>query len=445
MLVNALRQTWADVLLLDGKGELGIYRDVDNLTYLGPTQIDRWGDLLAEFSETLPARYQALLKRGLYEAPPDEPRHLIIGDEVQRGTRAKTTGKVVKDALSLIAEQSAALGDVLILASQRDVNAVPPDVRTNTNARLQMLGRGYFFYRADGFPTTSGRVAYLTAEESKGLLDQSLTEDVSLSPAYVPHLLGVQPVEPTRAPATLYLGLRGSGKTHALHHHPNQHNYRQLYVNFAQPHRAAIVSLIESAGAMAPTRSPIPDLAEIAALAIHAEPTLLLLDNLDQASPKALSSIQRLIAAAEAVALAATMPDTPEQRRKIDLFLSRCEVQEMKPLRTAEAQTLLWQNLDREAVRKPEVVERRILDEAGGNPKTIVDLARRVRRGDARELRTVYSPAPKINLSWLVLVAVISFAMIARWQVDSYTVAGILFAVALLLRPLLYRSLRREK
>jgi hypothetical protein len=257
------------------------------------------------------------------------------------------------------------------------------------------------------------------------------------------------------------LGVPGAGKTHALHHHPcpepsrgacpepsrgaNGSAQRHIYTDFSQPHRAAIVSIIENAGAIIPPKARIPDLVEIAALALRSEPTLLLIDNVDQASAKALTSIPRLMNSAQAVALAANAPQTPPEHRKIDPLLPRCEIEELKPLPYDTARDLLWQNLDRETVRNPGATERKVLGEADGNPKIIVSLAQRIKRGDARELRTVYSPVKRINLSWLVLVFVISFAMIARWQVDSYTVAGLLFALALVLRPLLYRSMRGDR
>ena len=61
---------------------------------------------------------------------------------VQRGTRDRDHGREIKSALQLIAEQSAALGDVLILAAQRPEHSIPPNVRFNCNVHLRMLGQG---------------------------------------------------------------------------------------------------------------------------------------------------------------------------------------------------------------------------------------------------------------------------------------------------------------
>ena len=77
----------------------------------------------------IPARYASLTTRGLRQAADDDPRVLIVADEVQRGTRNREHGSQIKEALTLIAEQSAALGDVMILAAQREQHSVPPNVR----------------------------------------------------------------------------------------------------------------------------------------------------------------------------------------------------------------------------------------------------------------------------------------------------------------------------
>lgn len=445
LLLPALGQPWLDALICDGKGHLAVWRDVPGVKYLGPDEIDAWAGELEWLAEAVPARFRALLDRGLYEAPEGTLRNFILIDEVQKGTRRKKgLGKAIKDALSIIAEQSAALGDVLILSSQRDVNAIPPDVRHNANARLSMLGKGYFFYQTDGQPKTSGRVAYVTAPAARAALDAAEREPLPLTPERVPDLLGVQRVEPTRAPAVLYLGEPGLGKTYALHHHPNGHTSRHLYADFSQPHRATLVDIIEKAGATVPARVPVPDLAEIAALAVQAEPTLLLVDNVHRATPKALPSLERLMTAAADVALAADRPATAAERRKLEPLYPRCEVREMSPLSREATRALLWQTLDRAAVKRPRTVEAKVLNEAGGNPGVVVKLARRIRQGDARELRKIYTPVRRIDVGWLVIVLVIAAALVSRRVVNSYTALFIVTALAYGLRPFVYRLLRDD-
>ena len=446
LLGHALRlEGWQTVLICDGKGHLDVWRDAPGVTYLGPNQIEAWAEDLERLAEAVPLRFEILLGRGLYEAPPADPRCLVLIDEVQKGTRRKgKTGRAIKNALSTLAEQSAALGDVLIISSQREVNAIPPDVRHNANARLSMLGLGYFFYKTDGQATSSGRVSYITPAAARAALTTPLTTAAPFTPDIVPDLLGRIAVEPTRAPTTLYLGEPGSGKTHALRHHPNGITSRHIYADFSQPHRTTLTQIIENAGAVIPYRVTVPELTQIAALAVQAEPTLLLLDNVDLASAKALPSIERLTAAAAAVALTANTPRTPAERRKLETLYPRCELRQIKPLPRETARRLLWQTLDRDAVKKPATVEAKVLAEARGNPGTVVKLARRIQRGDMRELREIQSPVKQINIGWLVVVAVVAMALVSRRIADSYVALLILTMIYLALRPFIYRMMRDD-
>lgn len=444
LLAHVLRREWLTCLICDGKGHLGVWRDAPGVTYLGPDEVKLWAGELERIAAAVPGRFKTLLGQGLYEAPADALSTFILIDEVQKGTRAKGVGKRVKDTLSTISEQSAALGDVLILASQRDVNAIPPDVRHNANAHLRMLGLGYFFYQSDGQATTSGRVSFIEPAAARAALDAETSETQPLTPATVSALLGVQRVEPTRAPAVLYLGEPGLGKTHTLQHHPNGHTSRHLYADLTQPHRAMLVRLIEEAGAVAPPKAAIPDLAEIAALAIQAEPTLLLLDNVDQGSCRACLSLERLISAGAEVALAANKPGTPADRRKLEHFYLRCEVRELKPLNPTETRALLWQTLEPSAVKHPRTLEAKIVNEARGNPGVVVSLARRIQRGDERELRQLYTPVKRVNIGWVVLIAVIAAAMVSRRVLDSYVALLLVTMLYLGLRPFIYKMMRSD-
>jgi hypothetical protein len=464
ILSHALHQKWAGVLLLDGKGsELSAYNSVPGVTYLGPDQVDQWAGSLQTLADKLPARYADLTARGLRQAEPADPRYLVVADEVQRGTRDRDYGREIKSALQLIAEQSAALGDVLILAAQRPEHSIPPNVRFNCNVHLRMLGQGYFHLQADGFPTRSGRVAYLTPDQSLEAINRSLPlplgkpvlseveggrgEGDFAQPIFsvesLPDVLGSKAVQPGRMVATLYLGQPGSGKTHALHAHPNGH-LRHIYVDAGQPHRQVLLDVIERAGASAPARASIPDLAEIASLAVAAEPTLLLVDNLDQASARMPSTITRLMAAAAESALAANAPRTPGDQRKLEPLIPHCRVARIYPLGREQARALATANLPPDLADREAVVQR-VVDVGGGHPATIVALSRRVRRGSLAELREFSAnPRRKIALGWMIVVPALALLIVSRWQLgpDSYWLSLALLAASILLRPLFYRSIR---
>lgn len=440
ILSHLLRCKWDTALLLDGKGsELHSYLGVAGVTYLGPDQVESWATQLQRLADALPTRYTDLAARGLRQAAADDPRNLVVADEVQRGTRDRVHGRQVKEALTLIAEQSAALGDVLVLAAQRPEHSIPPNVRINASVHLRMLGVGYFHLQADGHPTRSGRVAYVEPHEAI----QEITSGAPAlppTPDRLPEVLGSRPVPPGRAPATLYVGSRGSGKTHALTHYPNG-KYRHIYVNLIYPHRQTLLDVIEQAGAVAPARASIPDLADIAALALAAEPTLLLLDNLDHASEKTRTSILRLMDASAEVALAALTPETPAQERKLQPFVPRCDVKRLQPLKRDQARALAEQHLPNKLADR-ETTVRRIVDLSDGHPATIVSLARRARRGTLAELRGFDVPRPKIGLAWLIVVPILALLIVSRWHQDSYWLSLGLLAISILMRPLFYRSIR---
>jgi hypothetical protein len=444
ILSHALRQKWAGVLLLDGKGsELSAYASIPSVTYLGPDRVDAWADELQALADKLPARYADLTARSLRQAEPDDPRYLVLADEVQRGTRDREYGRAIKSALQLIAEQSAALGDVLILAAQRPEHSIPPNVRFNCNVHLSMLGQGYFHLQADGFPTRSGRVAYLTPDQSLEAISVQSVSSVELSVEALPDVLGSKAVKPGRMVATLYLGTPGSGKTHALHAHPNGH-LRHIYVDASQPHRQVLLDVIERAGASAPTRASIPDLAEIASLAVSAEPTLLLVDNLDQASSKMPPTITRLMTAATESALAANAPRTPGQQRKLEPVIPHCRLERVDPLGREQARALAQSHLPPDLADHEAVVQR-VVDVGDGHPATIVALSRRVRRGSLAELREFSAnPRRRVALGWMIVVPALALLIVSRWQLgpDSYWLSLALLAASILLRPLFYRSIR---
>ena len=445
ILAHALRMPWSRVLLLDGKGsELHYYASLDGVTYLGPDELDGWADELQDIATQLSTRYANMTARGLRKAAADDPRVLILADEIQKGTRDRGAGRRIKDALMLIAEQSAALGDVMILTAQREQHSVPPNVRINMSALLRMLGKGYFHLTADGYQTKSGRTAHV---EDPGSILATVSDglpDGDLDPGNLPHILGSQAVEPGRAPVTLYLGKPGSGKTYCLRNHPNGRTARHVYADLAYPHRQILTSIIEQAGAVVPPRASIPDLTDVAGLAVQAEPTLLLLDNLGQASDRTCSTVRRLIDASEEVALAAKKPRSPAERRRLEPFIPRCDVREIQPLTTDQAHALLDQHLPDDLAERA-ATERRILELAAGHPATLVNLSRRARRGTLRELRDFSAPQTqqRVNVSVLVLLALLLMLVFIR--ADGYTIGAAATVMLMLLRPFFFRSMRGNR
>jgi energy-coupling factor transporter ATP-binding protein EcfA2 len=138
-----------EIILLDGKGsELEVYAQVPGAIYYGPEDIEEWIPLLRDVANDMPVRYAALGSKRL--ADEGAPRKLVVIDEVQRATRSKY-GRELTESLLLIAEQSGALRDVLILTVQRAKHrTLSKDIAYNASLIVRMLSAtrpGYFEVR----------------------------------------------------------------------------------------------------------------------------------------------------------------------------------------------------------------------------------------------------------------------------------------------------------
>ncbi len=455
LLSDLLRRPWIKVLLLDGKGvELAPYANQPNVTYAGPDQLSLWAVHLDNIAFGLAARFAQLAKAGKRVADPDAPRYLIIADEVQIGCRDQQHGRTIKNALTHISEQSAALGDVLILTCQREQNSLPPAVRWNCNAKLRMLGAGYFHYQPDGQPHVAGRVPYIEPAETLARLTQPLNgtacpepaegAELPINTATLLQLLNADhsdQEQDARANATLYFGDVGTGRTYQLHHHPTNGSKNSIYVDLQEPHKAWLSSILEQCGATLPSKVSTAELSEMAALAIRAQPTTLLMDNLDAAQPRTRNAINLLLDAAANVALAAQPPDTAVRERKINPFVSRCRIVRIPPLSKIEAQDLADQHLPTDIPRRQATL-RRIVDMGNNHPATIVNLCKQAKTGSLSELRHLESTPRMFNFGIILLLPILILILVWRYQVDSYLASALLLAAMMLLRPFIYRSVR---
>ena len=453
LVCHTVRQSpWGKILVLDGKGsELGIYKNVPRVTMLGPLQVKEWADELVTLAKEMPKRYAALEARELQKAAPGDIKNLVIIDEVQIGTRNQEFGKKIRDALAILFEQSAALGDVFIIATQRDVNAVTPAVRHNSNARLTMLGSGFFQYHADGSPPRSGRTKYLAREDAIKFSQRMAYSPYSsnkrrdIDPESIPAILGAVDVVPSRAPATLFLGAPGTGRTHSLYT-AKREDRRAVYADFGgMHHRAVLTSILDQCDAVAPSKADIAMLAECAALALRSEPTTLLMDNIDGASDRTIDmSVMSLMNAAADCWLAAD-DTTPAMQRKLEPLLPRCKVQRLKPITADKVKEIVWKKLDRTEIDNPGRVENRILQLSHGHPATAAALADRVQKGGAAELRELAAPQTKISLMWVVLVLVVIGLFMLKTSVTENLIVAIIFVLMLVFRKLFTKSLPTGK
>lgn len=424
----ALSAPWSAVLLADGKGaELPRYTSPTRVVY-GPGDAEACAAALDAAAERMGQRYAALTARGLTAALPGEPRELIIIDEVQVFTRHPQHGKVVRAALVRIFEQSGALGDLVIVTSQRAANAIPPSARVNASAELRMLGAGYYQLAADGHPTRQGRVDL--AAPTAGV--------EALTPADLPLALGARP--PARAPTPIvrYEGVPGSGRSYALGRHQADPAYRRVALDCkAHTHRSLLIACLQECGATPPDGALITELAEAAALALAARPTLLLLDNCEYASVKTIDSLHRLLDAASAAAIGMTPAGAGDPAKdRLTALRRRAQPVALQPLDAVRAAALL-------AERAPAIdaaAQATILQRAHGHPQTIVAYAERVAaHGDDERhaLESFKKPARWLNIVFMfgILVAVIMIQRQISNDLAGAVLSGAIIMTMWFLRP----------
>lgn len=425
---TALQSRWSAVLVGDGKSVELLRYATDQLHVYGEDEAAAFAASISAAADRLTVRYQALRARGLTAALPGDPRELIIVDEVQEFTRHPTVGKDVKAALTRIFEKSGALGDLVIVATQRATNAIPPSTRHNASAQLRMLGLGYFQLVADGFPTRQGRVDPLAP----------LASADALTPEALPAALSAQAVERAPTPITRYEGDAGSGRTYALEHHPADPALRRVFLDVkAHTHRSLLVACLQICGATPPDGAPIAELSEAAALALQAHPTLLLLDNVDAASAKTIASLHKLLDAATVAAVSLTPATGTDHNR--DLLASirrRASVVPLLPLDTQRAAGLVRLV----APRIDPASETAILRRAHGNPQAIVAYAERVAaHGDEErhQIEPFKLPAKWLNvaLMFVVLVGIILIQRQISNDLAGAVLSGLVVMTMWFLRP----------
>lgn len=439
LLTHLLPLPWARIVVLDGKRDaLAFVSAYSNVTYFNSLHLDRWAEVLTDLAAALPARYAAL-DAGQSVAPV-----LLVADEIQVGTRHPDHKQTIRDALITLAEQSGALGDCLILASQRPQHAIPLGASVNCNAGLTLLGLGYFHFQVDGERAQVGRVKDegLPTAATCQAPTAPLPAPEHLAPSALPPLLGSVLPPPTHGRVTLYTGEPGSGLTHALQQHAAD-GRRAVYVDWReQSHKLGLVALLTQCNAVAPPQTTIGDLTAMCALALAAEPTLLLLDNAHLATDKVHASLGQIIPYAAETALAFATPVSAARQVAFQTYLTRARRVELAPLRRAAVEKLAEQHLD-PAITGLErtAAVRHIARQAHGHPKTVVYLAQNVERGTLAELREVASgrERPSVSLLWLLLALTLAILLAQRWQVDSYTATVLLLVAYFLLRPFLSR------
>jgi hypothetical protein len=434
---TALQTTWAHVLVADGKHDR-LARAAGGSRLCVRTNVDP-ADVARALTETaarLTTRYAALTAQGLTAAPDDAPRELLIIDEIQVYTRHAKVGKATREAIITIFEKSAALGDLVIVSSQRSTGAIPPSARINANAELHLLGAGYFQLTADGYSSRQGCVTPAAP----------LADAATLTPADLDQALRVAV---TKLPPTLitrYEGPEGSGRTYALERHkPETADLRRVFLDVrVHTHRALLVECLTCCGASPPEGATIADLVEVAALALQSQPTLLLLDNIDAASAKCRDTLHRLLDAAEEAVMSALPPPPGRDRRDpIAALRRRAHLVELEPLSDKRAHAMI----KRRAPHLDAASRKIIVSQARGNPQALMAYTERVTRhgeDERHKLEGLKPPARWLNII-VILCAIVGVTLLSR-HINNTIAGAVLYGVLVLtlwyLRPI-FRDMTR--
>ena len=436
---TALQSPWSHVLIIDGKTGQMTQRVVPNAPQCTATSPVEVAQALTAAAERAVARCTASAVHtpapASAAAPADAaapaPAHeLLVLDGVETYTRNPEVSTAVRTAISRIFERAAALGDLVILVAQRPTGAVPPSARDNASAELRLLGAGFFQLLATGYPARQGRVDPAAVLAPPAMLTPERLSDALCGPM------------PPRAPTfvTRYEGLPGSGRTYALRQHQGKVvGLRRIELDVkALAHKALILACLEQCGATtAPgAASGVPELVEAAIVALQACPTLLLLDNVDQASSRLIDTLQRLIDASSEAAVALTPPPRNAGRDYPAPIRRRAALVELRPLDRSLAQALVRHVAPAlDAASTQAVVQR-----ADGNPQAIIAFTERVVAHGAEERHRLEGTRPPSRwLNLLLMFAVLVVVILIQRNVAHDGAGAVLSAVVImtmwLIRP----------
>ena len=245
---------------------------------------------------------------------------------------------------------------------------------------------------------------------------------------------------------SVYTGEAGSGLTHRLHSHaPQCENLRVVRVDCqALTHRSLLIEILSLCSAACPPRAKISELREMAAIAIGAAPTLLMIDNLHYASAKTHASIQHVISySAETAATFATPVVSAPKIAAFEWYIARGQREEVETLTKGEARQLALSHLAESVPdENRDAAARRIVTVSQGHAKTVIAAARRVESGELDELRTMEGrKSAEWSFLWLLIAFVLVVVMLNAQRYTAAAALAVATVAMLIGRRLLTRSL----
>jgi hypothetical protein len=262
---------------------------------------------------------------------------------------------------------------------------------------------------------------------------------------------------------TLLVGPVGIGKSHLLRAW-QQRRPGALAVDSVKSLRVTLLALCQTlharqalagpGGAAGPASGPdgarllgrltIRELSDVLVASLHGRGLVVILDQLEGATPATLPTLERLLA--EALVVGATSRLTPSCQKLWWAF----ETIELPPLGRDEVRRLLWALAPRDQITDPAMLEAKILEQASGNPLAVVELVKQVAgraqvsRQAIRDLHhgagvRYFDLTPVVLLVGAGIVAT-RFVALGLDDRDLYVIAGSLGALFLVARYLLFRG-----
>ncbi|MBN1888608.1 MAG: ATP-binding protein [Thermoflexales bacterium] len=201
----------------------------------------------------------------------------------------------------------------------------------------------------------------------------------------------------------------------------------------------------ERAGAML-NRLPLGNLSQLAAAGLDGQGYTLVIDNLDSLTAAGVPILQAI--SDKAILVAACKAEKTE---RVAGVIDRFNRVELAPMNSRDIAALLWTRLERAAVADPQLLERRIVAQANGNPGVVVDAAHKLAGNaslaDIRDVRATIPTTSQVDLTWIVFFAVaglLALRYVARAtdSTTAYVVFGVLSAFGMAARILLPRLAR---
>lgn len=176
---------------------------------------------------------------------------------------------------------------------------------------------------------------------------------------------------------------------------------------------------------------------------------VLILDHLESITPSMLKRIEALM---ECTTLAGAANKLKSSLKKLWWRFERIEI---LPLTADESKQLLWTLIEKNAIADAELLERKILTQANGNPLAIQELVGKIQREENLTPESIRELKHQAGIRFIditpvffiigALVIAARFIALGTNSTELYILAGVAGGCFMGLRYFLYRSMRRDE